>query len=208
MYLSRVQIDTKNRQKLKNLTHLGAYHNWVEQSFPQEIEMGQRKRHLWRIDHLNGKAYLLVQSEQQPNQKRLEKYGVTGSAETKSYDGYLAQLQNNEVNRFRLVANPVYRDGKTGRIFPHVTVLQQKKWLSERAAKLGFQIINDQFDIVQRDYQILYRKGGRRIKLSRVAFEGLLKIIDLSLFQKALKNGIGKEKAYGMGLMTVIPLER
>ncbi len=93
MYLSRVQIDTKNRQKLKNLTHLGAYHNWIEQSFPQEIERGQRKRHLWRIDYLNGKAYLLVQSEQQPDQKRFEKYGVTGSAESKNYDIYLAQLK-------------------------------------------------------------------------------------------------------------------
>ena len=55
MYLSRVQIDTDNRQKMRNLTHLAAYHDWVERSFPQEIARGERTRKLWRIDHLNGK---------------------------------------------------------------------------------------------------------------------------------------------------------
>lgn len=37
MYLSRVEIDQGNRQKLKDLTHLGAYHSWVENSFPEKI---------------------------------------------------------------------------------------------------------------------------------------------------------------------------
>jgi CRISPR system Cascade subunit CasE len=37
MYLSRVEIDTDNRQKIKDLSHLGAYHNWVERSFPAEM---------------------------------------------------------------------------------------------------------------------------------------------------------------------------
>lgn len=50
MYLSRVEIDTNNRYKIKDLSHLGAYHNWVEQSFPEEIDSSQRNRHLWRID--------------------------------------------------------------------------------------------------------------------------------------------------------------
>lgn len=36
MYLSRVEIDVKNRYKTKELTHLGAFHNWVEQSFQQK----------------------------------------------------------------------------------------------------------------------------------------------------------------------------
>lgn len=36
MYLSRVEIDSQNRRKTKDLTHVGAYHNWVEQSFPAE----------------------------------------------------------------------------------------------------------------------------------------------------------------------------
>lgn len=35
MYLSRVEIDTKNRKKMRDLTHVGVYHAWVEDSFPK-----------------------------------------------------------------------------------------------------------------------------------------------------------------------------
>jgi CRISPR system Cascade subunit CasE len=59
MYLSRVEIETNNRQKIKDLSHLGAYHNWVEQSFPAEVANAQRNRHLWRIDILAGKAIFI-----------------------------------------------------------------------------------------------------------------------------------------------------
>ncbi len=38
MYISRVEIDTNNRQKLRDLYHLGAYHNWVENCFPNELK--------------------------------------------------------------------------------------------------------------------------------------------------------------------------
>lgn len=32
MYLSQVEIDIQNRQKIRELSHLGAFHHWVEQS--------------------------------------------------------------------------------------------------------------------------------------------------------------------------------
>ena len=82
MYLSRVQIDDRNRQKIRDLTHLAAYHNWVESSFPEEIAHHRRSRHLWRIDILGGKRYLLIVSEEKPDSTRLEQYGVQGTVIT------------------------------------------------------------------------------------------------------------------------------
>ena len=46
MYLSRVAIDSQNRKKIKDLTHLEAHHNWVESWFPEEFEAGVRSRKL------------------------------------------------------------------------------------------------------------------------------------------------------------------
>ncbi|MCH4165475.1 MAG: type I-E CRISPR-associated protein Cas6/Cse3/CasE [Lentilactobacillus diolivorans] len=220
MYLSRVEIDVNNRQKTKDLTHLGAFHNWVEQSFPSEIETDKRSRHLWRIDRLAGKTYLLVLSETSPDKNKLTRYGVAGTAETKLYDEFLSKIMTNQIMQFRLTANPSYtvtKPGeKQGRVFPHITVAQQREWLADRAEKSGFHLIerpqsssesqNDQiFDIVNRDWPILYRKGGRRVRLSRVTFEGLLQVADVNKFKRMLTSGIGREKAFGMGLMTVIP---
>ena len=67
MFLSRVQLDIDNRQKVRNLTHLGAYHDWVERSFPKEFASGKRTRKLWRIDRLRGKTYLLIVSQEMPD---------------------------------------------------------------------------------------------------------------------------------------------
>lgn len=220
MYLSRVQIDVNNRQKTKELTHLGAYHNWVEQSFPAEIAAHKRLRHLWRIDQLAGKTYLLVLSEEAPDLTKLGMFGVPHTAMTKSYDPFLAKIQEGQIMQFRLTANPTHaipREGKSQpRIVPHITVDQQRQWLADRAEKHGFQLVQttlagasdseaiDNFDIVSRDWPVLH-KGKRNMKLSRVTFEGLLRVSQLDDFKQLLVTGIGREKAFGMGLITVIP---
>lgn len=213
MYLSRVEIDLNNRQKIQDLSHLGAYHNWVEQSFPQEIDEQKRLRHLWRIDVLNYKTYMLVLSKEKPDLQKLETYGVKGSAMTKDYDHFLNQLDEGQIMRFRLTANPSRKIArlhqKQGKVVPHVTIAQQKDWLLQKAAKNGFEIVENEnglnFDIVNREWKLLRHKGGHHAKLSCVTFEGILKITDISQFKDALINGIGREKAYGMGLLTVIP---
>lgn len=220
MYLSRVQIDVNNRQKTKSLTHLGAFHNWIEHCFPDEIRAHNRYRHLWRIDQLAGKKYLLLLSKERPDLTELVKYGIPQTAMSRAYDPFLMQIQEGQIMQFRLTANPTHaikrRDSKQPRIVPHITIQQQGKWLADRADKLGFQLVEQNqdrfsnvpelaaFDIVNRDWPIL-RHGGRRIRLSRVTFEGLLRVKNLEEFKQTLENGVGRERAFGMGLMTVIP---
>ena len=209
MYLSRVEIDDNNRQKTKDLSHLGAYHNWVETSFPNEIVQGERLRHLWRIDCLHGKRYLLVVSQEKPNLAKLGYYGVNGTGMMKDYQPFINRIQVGEIMCFRLVANPTYRNA--GKVYPHITVEQQKNWLLAKAETAGFIIPvtmdgNYQFEIVNRDWPLLYHR--RRVRLSRVTFEGQLKVTDTDKLKEALIHGIGREKAYGMGMLTVIPVRK
>ncbi len=144
MYLSRVEIDIKNRRKIKNLSHVGAFHNWVENSFPKEIKFKQRSRKLWRIDKLNGKEYLLIVSSEKPDIQILEKYGVQDSAETKYYGDFLGKLKNGQKMKFRVVLNPVIsipqRNGERGIVKPHVTIEYQMKYLLDRSEKNGLVI--------------------------------------------------------------------
>lgn len=220
-YLSRVEVDVQNRAKIKDLTHLGAYHNWVEQSFPKEIATGERHRHLWRLDMLDGKKYLLIMSQSKPDPKLLLKYGVAGTVVTKSYDAFLDKIHDGQIMRFRLTANPTHKITKPGerhgKDLPHVTVVQQEKWLLDRAEKSGFQLVKQvdiddsnemetlAFKVVSRDWPMLHRNPGHGVRLSRVTFEGLLRVEDAKTFKQLLVKGIGREKAFGMGMMTVIP---
>ena len=45
----------------------------------------------------------------------------------------------------------------------------------------------------------------KSIRLSKATYEGILTITDKNQFIKTLTRGFGKKKAYGFGMMTVIP---
>jgi CRISPR system Cascade subunit CasE len=213
MFMSRVAIDTKNRKKLRDLSHLGAYHAWVEDSFPEERSKpkAERNRKLWRIDHLQGVPYLLVVSSGRPDLIALEKYGVAGSAACRDYEPFLDRLAAGQRLRFRATLNPVasvmHSGGKRGRVVPHVTAEQQMQFLLDRAAKNGFALDADAFTITDRGFALL-KKGGENIRLARVTYEGLLEVADAARFRRTLTRGMGRKKAYGFGLMTVIPEAR
>ena len=87
----------------------------------------------------------------------------------------------------------------------------EEKWFLDRTKSNGFKIVGTQenhpeFDIVNREWKLLRHKGSGTARLSCVTFEGILEITDLKKFKNAMINGIGREKAYGMGLLTVIPM--
>lgn len=210
MYLSRVEIDILDRRKIKELTHLGAYHNWVEMSFPDEVDQEIRTRKLWRIDRIRDHLYLLIVSENKPNLEALERYGVSGSAETKDYDKFLDSISEGELYRFRVTLNPVRAvsqgEGKRGRVMPEITAEQQLAFLESRAERLGFKLMPEEYQIVERSWEPFRKKGQRMMRLSKATYEGILKVTDEELFYNTLTKGIGKKKAYGFGLMTVIPL--
>ena len=211
MYLSRVEIDVMDRRKIRDLTHLGAYHNWVEQSFPDEFEESIRSRKLWRIDELYGKRYLLIVSSQKPDLKSFERYGVEGTAQTKSYDRFLESMENGNLYRFRVTLNPVKSiscgEGKRGRVVPEITAEYQIKYLESRAEGLGFSLMPNEYQIVERGWEPFRKQGHRMIRLSKATYEGVLKIENKDVFYHTLTEGIGKKKAYGFGLMTVIPVK-
>ena len=207
MYISRVELDIYNRQKIRDLTHLGAYHNWVEQSFIEES--GVRSRKLWRLDKINDNKYLLLVSGEKPNLKLLEKYGVAGSAVTKDYDAYISKIKTGMKLRFRLVTNPVHavmEGGKRGSEKPHITAEFQKKFFMERTIKNGFEVNEDEVNIVERGFELLRKSGSKSVKVVKATFEGVLTVVDEDKFKSVLENGFGKKKAYGFGLMTVIPM--
>ncbi|TPR39915.1 type I-E CRISPR-associated protein Cas6/Cse3/CasE [Apilactobacillus micheneri] len=213
MYLSRVEIDVNNRQKISDLTHLGAYHNWVEQSFPEEFKNNERTRKLWRIDKVNEKKYLIILSSEKPeiNENGLEKYGVNDSGETIDYDQFLTKLSNGMYARFRMTLNPSVskstgkKSGKRGKVLQCLKYEDQISYLENRSIKNGFELIESEYTVTSKNWEVLKRKKSKRCYIQQVCYEGRLVIKDLNKFKKVLCNGLGRKKAYGCGLITIIP---
>lgn len=209
MYLSRVEIDYKDRDTSRELNHLGAFHNWVEQSFPEEFENNERTRKLWRIDRLNGKDYLLIVSESKPEISKLEKYGKKGTGEVKDYGSYLDSLKVGERFKFRAVINTTKSipssSQKRGKVIPLTHEEEQMKYLLDRSEKNGFHLEPEDFYLVRSGFEKLVKNGDKKLELIKAEFQGELSIIDKDKFINTLTKGLGRKKAYGFGMLTVIP---
>ena len=203
MFLSRVAIDSKKRETMLALYNLEKLHGMIENSFS-----GERKRNLWRIDQLYGKDYLLLLSPVPPENDNLpEQIGFSGEGwETKNYEKLLTRISEGSKWRFRLTANPTVAQpmekGQRGTVKAITLVPKQREWLIKQSEKKGFQLSDLQFDVVRSEWKI-FKKGSQENRILAVTYEGILTVSDAERFCQTLQTGIGREKAYGMGLLTV-----
>jgi CRISPR system Cascade subunit CasE len=171
------------------------------------------RRNLWRLDNLNNSLYLLLQSEVKPDFTHIaEQFGWLGQTwETKEYDGFLSLLQNGQVWKFRLRANPVRsknEEGKSrGKVLGHTTIGKKMEWFAKRTVKYGFEMEQTSdgdpvFNVTQIETKKFQRKG-EMVTFDTAVFEGVLRIIDAELLADTIRKGIGREKAYGCGLLTL-----
>lgn len=122
---------------------------------------------------------------------------------------------------------------KHGKPHSHVSIEWQKRWLTDRLDKYGFRILDTDgavlpstallgkkampayetwcLDIVHRDtvqFMRAEKRGDRRefkrVTLSMATYEGLLEITDAALLSQTMRRGIGRAKAYGCGLLTLV----
>lgn len=205
MVLSRVELDLARRSTMIALNNPQKLHGAVESAFP-----GERRRRLWRLDTLGGKMYLLLLSEDTPDLTGVvQQFGTGAPSETRSYDPLLQRITPGSWWHFRLTANPVKNcrtDAETarGEVKAHCTVQYQKQWLAERAEKHGFALDDDAFTVTHSQWYNFAKQGTRRVTLLAVTYEGVLRVTDPEAFKETLCQGLGRGKAYGMGLLTVM----
>ncbi len=191
-------------------------HGAVESAFS-----GERKRRLWRIDCLKGTWYLMIVSEDKPDlTQAVRQFGNEEGPvlwETKDYQPLLSRIREGDLWHFRLTANPtisrvVEREGEKtrGKVYAHLTSAQQENWLATRAAAHGFAVDEGQFRVVHEEWYNFRKKSMKkgRISILAVTYEGILCITNAECFRRTLTEGIGRGKAYGMGLLTIAGLCR
>jgi CRISPR system Cascade subunit CasE len=208
MFLSRIELNTKDLQARRALSSPHMTHAALEACFDENAESG---RILWRIDRLYGKIYLLLLSAIPPNLAEMSnRLSPSSTGETKDYSTFLKRIQAGQVYRFRLKANPTHsapagKQGVRGKVYSHVTIEQKRAWLINKAKSCGFEP-GEAFEIAEAG-QISFRKKARErpVTLGMAIYEGELTVTDRELFVKSLIWGIGRAKAYGFGLLTVAP---
>ncbi|MFJ2769735.1 type I-E CRISPR-associated protein Cas6/Cse3/CasE [Streptomyces sp. NPDC087300] len=197
---------------------------------------GQGPRVLWRVDRDQPvRTHLYIVSPHRPDLTHLvEQAGWPTLDEpgwaTFSYGVFLDALALGDTWGFRLTANPVHNirmpqdePGARTRRTAHRTPRNQLRWLLERQEKAGFEVVRkptdkqltefgDEHELIVHDQSPL--RFGREhsprrhqeVQITRVTYEGRLRITDSAAFRRTLTQGLGKAKAYGCGLMTLVPV--
>ena len=206
MYLSRVELDPTRRSTMAALAAPQKLHGAVESAFT-----GERRRRLWRLDRLGERLYLLLLSEDVPELSGVvEQFGTGAAAETRSYDPLLQRVEPGSSWQFRLTANPTksckdpQNPAARGTVAAHCTTQYQKQWLLDRAAKHGFALTEGAFQVTRKQTCHFRKNGKRPVTLLAVTYEGILQVTDPEAFREMLCQGIGRGKAYGLGLMTIL----
>jgi CRISPR system Cascade subunit CasE len=206
MYLSRVELDPIRRSTMTALAAPQKFHGAVESAFS-----GERRRRLWRLDRLGEKLYLLLLSEEMPDLSGVvEQFGTGATPESRNYDPLLARITPGSRWQFRLAANPTksckdaQKPAARGTVAAHCTTQYQKQWLLDRAAKHGFALTEDSFTVTRVQWHHFAKCGTRPVSLLAVTYEGVLQVTDPEAFRNLLCQGMGRGKAYGLGLLTVM----
>lgn len=154
------------------------------------------------------KIYLL--SEQKPDFDNIQKDEKLEVLNSKTKE-FVPKINNRMKLRFYLRANPTVKtksktnpDKKT-----RYSLLKEEeliKWIHRKGKLHGFEVKG--FRLRNKKQYISYKRNGnsKRITHGGIDFEGILEVTDKKEFLKCLKKGIGSAKAFGFGLLTVMPL--
>lgn len=214
MYLSRIKLDTRKRATMLALSNPQQFHGAIETALGVDNE---RSRTLWRLDTLEGEPCLLILTKDTPTLSTVAEQFACNSdmVETKKYDALLNRIAPGSQWRFRLTANPTKgqrnKDWKRGeksiergKVTALISVPQQEEWLLKRAEEYGFSLSPDGFGVTQSHTYVFHKLGRQKVTILSVTFEGVLTVLDVERFHQAMTDGIGRGKAYGNGLLTIV----
>lgn len=212
MYLTRMELDVNKRDTRKALISPNLFHGAIESSFP-----GGRERRLWRVDKFQGQYYLLLLSTRIPELTKMSKqFGKEKSGlswQSKSYDTLLERIHSDSIWQFRLTANPTKsvkssENEKRGTVHAHITPEHQAQWLLDRCEAHGFSVDPEEVVVISSQWQRFYKGSERKhpVTLLSVTFDGILTVTDEVRFRQTLVEGIGRGKAFGQGMLTIMGL--
>lgn len=194
-YLTKIRLDAGICRKEK-LRDAYALHRLVYSFFPKEKKPG---RFLYAdLGPLSGGRSLLVLSAILP-----ELPETVEAASTELSDNFFRF----EHFQFKILTNPVRRDPESRKRLPVTGALPLLQWFVAHAPKWGFEADPRHLEVRQLD-SITFPKNGSKCRFHRVEFRGILKVTDPALFRRHAENGIGHGKAFGFGLLQIVPVQK
>lgn len=118
----------------------------------------------------------------------------------------LASFLAHEQYAFEITLNPCKRNNQTGKVMPVRGREAIEKWFISRASQSwGFSVNPIHLQTVQTGVQT-FEKDGKVVTHGSATLKGELAVIDRERFMQSFKQGIGRGRAFGFGLLQIVPL--
>ncbi|MEP0911793.1 type I-E CRISPR-associated protein Cas6/Cse3/CasE [Leptolyngbya sp. GB1-A1] len=205
MYLSQLVLNGGDSTAQRDFSNAHDLHRRIMQAFPDEQR--DQPRADWNVlfRHEPDSDVILVQSAIEPDWSRLHQGYLAKAPITKPFDLDDSQLRAGRVVQFRLKANPSKRSKETGKTLGLFHQPEHLAWLERRAAQHGFTLLN--VDTVPTPNVFgMKGKGTSPIRIISVLYQGVIRIDDPALFSTAIRQGIGRGRSYGCGLLSIARL--
>ncbi|MDZ7619262.1 MAG: type I-E CRISPR-associated protein Cas6/Cse3/CasE [Patescibacteria group bacterium] len=239
MFLHRIHLNPRCREARRDLADCYQLHSTLCRAFCDPEQKCPPGQFLWRLEPETdacGSPRVLVQGRCRADWSRIGVEGWIAGPPDRPIDLAerlaLDSLQPGRRFRFRLRANPsVCRDGRRLGLF---RTDEQEAWLQRKGCQQhGFSLrpltaggqdpsAVERFDVQISQEQMLRgsRRGGGKIVVFSVLYDGILTVTDPLLFRRTLLGGtwqegdrsngitmgIGHGRAMGLGLLSVVPL--
>lgn len=141
---------------------------------------------------------ILMLSDRRPHQTP-----QFGTVETKPVaEGFLGHTHY----AFEVTLNPGRRDKQTGKIVPMRGGEEVAQWFLARSNQSwGFSVNAESLQTEKIGVQT-FNKGGRTITHGSATLKGELRVTDPECFRQSFLQGIGRGRAFGFGLLQIVPL--
>ncbi|WP_058914445.1 type I-E CRISPR-associated protein Cas6/Cse3/CasE [Entomohabitans teleogrylli] len=108
--------------------------------------------------------------------------------------------------RFTVCLNPTRRDRGTHKLIPILGRDAIGAWFCQRASGWGFHV--DPLQVQVDAIKVMRFDAGaqKNVTLQQATLSGRLTVVDLRLFKRSFMSGIGRGRAFGCGLLQIVPL--
>lgn len=210
MFLSKLNVNSSRVSVVHLLQSAENIHACIAGSTPGSL------RPLWRMDVTSHGRVIYVVSDSLPDFTGFkERYGYpslddSATFQIADYGKLMDSIEKNQQWYFEVVVNPTVK--RKGKVVPLLTKedapLNASSWLSKKLSQAA--TVDDMSLVDERVFLVNKRnsshKGGSSyVKFKAVRYRGKITVDNAEELRDMLIHGIGREKAYGCGLLTLYP---
>lgn len=114
---------------------------------------------------------------------------------------------SHEQYRFKVIVNPTRRDSASRKLMAVRGREDVARWFAERTmASWGFEVASEHLQVDKINVLQFKDKEQHQVTIGQAHIQGGLRVKDKEQFTRSFTQGIGRARAYGCGLLQIVPV--